>query len=129
MKRLHNSVKQYSTRSIEILATEVIQSSDPRSADPRIIATKYNEIRDLIRRGTFKVVVIEEIPVGVNILTARFVLVIKSSMDGEIKLKARYVAGRHMDIFNGYIVQGAQTLQATSVRLILALNSIFGFKV
>ena len=71
----------------------------------------------------------EEIPEGANILTARFVLAIKSSVDGEIKFKARYVAGGHMDVFKDYLIHGAQTLQATSVRLILVLSSIFGFQV
>ena len=34
-----------------------------------------------------------------------------------------------MDILKDYLVHGAQTLQAASVRLILELSSIIGFKV
>ena len=94
-----------------------------------MIAAKYTEIRDLLHRETFEVILKEEIPEGSNVLTARFVLAIKSIEDGEIKFKARYVAGGHQDKLKDYLVHGAQTLQAISVRLIIALSSIFGFNV
>ena len=41
--------------SVEILAIKIVQVSDPRAKDPRMIAAKYSEIRNLIRRGNFKV--------------------------------------------------------------------------
>ena len=94
-----------------------------------MIAAKYSEIRDLIRRGTFKVILRQEVPEGANILTARFVLVIKLRVDEEIKFKARYVAGGNLDVVKDYLANGAQTLQATSVCLILALSCIFGSNV
>ncbi len=44
-----------------------------------------SEIRDLLRRGTFKVILKEEFPDGAKALSARFVLAIKSNADGENK--------------------------------------------
>ena len=77
MKRLHKSLKQYGSPPIEVLATVVIQASDPRATDSKMIAAKYSEIRDRIRRGTFKVVMKQEVPEGANVLTARFFLATK----------------------------------------------------
>ena len=63
-------------------------------------------------RGTFKVILREELPDGANALTARFVLAIKSNADGQVKYKARYVIGGHRDRLKQYLVHGAQALQA-----------------
>ena len=104
-------------------------TSDPCATDLRMVAAKYSEIRDLIRHGTFKVILKEEIPKEASVLTVRSVLAIKSTVDGEIKFKARYVAGGLRDEMKDYLVHGAQKLQATYVCLILALSSMLGFKV
>lgn len=45
--------------------------------------------RDLLHRGTFEVFFKEELPAGVNVLTARFVLAIKSNAYWLIKYRAR----------------------------------------
>ena len=50
-------------------------------------------------------------------------------VDREIKFKARYVTGGNIDDLKDYIVHGEQTLQVTSISLILALSCIFGFKI
>ena len=44
-----------------------------------------SEVQDLLRRGTFKVILKEELPDGANALTVRFVLAIKSNANGKIK--------------------------------------------
>ena len=49
------------------------------------------EVRGLPRRETFKVILCEEMPDGATVLTARYVLTIKSKIDGKIKFKARHV--------------------------------------
>ena len=36
--------------------------SDPRATAQRMVTAKYTETKDLIRRGTFKVILKEEIP-------------------------------------------------------------------
>ena len=72
MKRPHKSLKQYGSPLIKILATEIVQASDPRATDPRMTAIKCSEIRDLIRRGTFQVILKQEVPKGANVLTPQF---------------------------------------------------------
>ena len=48
-----------------------------------------DKVRDLLQCGAFKMILREEIPIGSNVLTARYVLAIKSKIDGKIKVKAR----------------------------------------
>ena len=50
-----------------------------------------DEVKYLLRRGKFKVILKEEILDGANIFTARYVLAIESAIDGKIKFKAFYV--------------------------------------
>ena len=86
-----------------------------------------NEVRDLLTRGTFKVVSKEELLDEANALTARFILAIKSNANGGTKCKARYLIGRKRDKLKHFMVNGAETLQASSASLLLALASAFDF--
>ena len=71
----------------------------------------------------------EVFPDGVNTLICRFVLAIKSKDTDEIKSKARYVIDGHKDVMKDYLMLGAQTLQASSVWLIILIASIFRFQI
>lgn len=88
---------------------------------------KEKEIESLLNRGTFKVILLEEIPSDGNVLPGRFVLSIKSTENGEIKYKARYVIGAHRDRLKHMMVHSSTTPQPQSIRLLLALVMIFGF--
>ena len=74
------------------------------------------EVCDLLKRRTFKVMLKEKLPDGANALTARFVLAVKSNPDGDVKFKARYVIGGHRNQLKHYMVHGGQTLQYSSAR-------------
>ena len=123
MATVHFALQKYASAptSDDCSITEVIEESDPRARSPEMQATKLQEVRDLLNRGTFKDILKEKLPEGANALTARFVLAIKSKIDGHIKFKARYVVGGHRDKLKQFMVHGAQTLQAPSARLIVAL--------
>lgn len=87
------------------------------------------EIRNLLERGTFKVVMKEDIALNANALPGCFVLQIKSTEDDKVKLKARYVVGGNRDRCKNMIDHSATTLQPQSVRNLLAIAAIFGFDV
>ena len=70
--------------------TEVIQPDDLCAKDPRMSKALQDELKDLPRRGIFKVILKWEIPEGLNALIARYVLAIRLSIDGEVKFNARY---------------------------------------
>ena len=86
-------------------------------------AAIIQEVQGFLPRGTFKVILREEIPDGANALTARFVLAIKSNADGKIKFKAGYVIDDHPDKLKRYLAHGAQTIQFSCTRLVIALVS------
>ena len=65
--------------------TEIIDANDPRASSLEMRNTIDSEVRDLLHRGTFKVILREELPDGAIALTARFFLGIKSDADGKIK--------------------------------------------
>ena len=94
-----------------------------------MIAAIKKEVKGLFERGTFKVILKEEIPKDANVLGARFVLAIKSTIDGKIKFKARYVIGGHRDRLKAFMVHASQTIQPTYIRMVLALAAILGFDV
>ena len=65
--------------------TEVLSREDPRAHSPEMEKAKYSEIRDLIKRGSFKLICERGLQDGANCLTARFVLCIKSAIDGNVR--------------------------------------------
>jgi hypothetical protein len=81
---LNRVLKQYCLQegdveegSMEISITEVVSTHDPRSACARMTKAKLRELRGLIERGTFKVVLRPELPEKPNVMSTRFVLSIK----------------------------------------------------
>jgi len=59
---------------------EDINESDPRSKSPKMSEAIKKEVRGLFDKGTFKIILREEVPTDGNILPGRFVLAIKSSI-------------------------------------------------
>ena len=47
-----------------IHTTEIIEPSDPRAKSPEMQQAVMNEVRDLLQRRTFKVLLREELPDG-----------------------------------------------------------------
>ena len=101
----------------------------PAPKDPPRNKSIQDEVRDLLRRGTFKVILKEEIPDGANELTARYMFAIKSKVSQEIKFKACYVLKEHPDMLKHYLHHNAYMLQAQVARLLGTLLAILGFRV
>ena len=86
------------------------------------------EIQNLLERGAFKVILKEDITTDSNVLPGRFFLAIKSTEDGEIKFKTRYVIDGHRDKEKNMMVHTATTLQPQYIR-ILSLANIHDFDI
>ena len=95
MSKLNSFFQTYLT-PVNICLTEVITGGDTRAKDPRMKTAISDGVKDLLRCGKFKVILKEDIPDGSHMLTARFVLAIKSKTDGQIKFKVRYVMRGHL---------------------------------
>ena len=102
----HSLSSRYSHHT---LLTDSLKRGDPRCLSPQMSNAKCTEIHQLIRRGTFKVILKEEIPPNANVLSARFVLSIRSTVDYKVKWKACYVAGGHMDKLKKLLVHSSQS--------------------
>ena len=63
--------------------TEIITSNEPIANCSKMIEAKYAEILYLINRDTFRAVLKTKLPDGANLITARYVLSIKSYEDKE----------------------------------------------
>ena len=63
--------------------TEIIKPNDPRANFPKMIKTKYAEIRDLIDRGTLRAARRTELPDSANLITGDSIIAIKSDEDKE----------------------------------------------
>jgi hypothetical protein len=111
-----------------VYVTEVIDGNDPRAAafGPAI----RKEMMNLIDRGTFRIVMRPERTDenNPNVLPSRFVLAIKRRDSGEEIMKARLVIGGHRDKEKQFRVHTASTMRSTSLRMIMAIASIFGFR-
>ena len=113
----------------DIYLTEVLNRDDPRGHSKQMEEAKREEIKNLLDRGTFKIILTEDVPQDGNVLPGRFVLAIKSTDDGKTKYKARYVIGGHWDRLKHMMAHTTSTLQPQSIRLLLALAAIHGFDI
>lgn len=87
----------YDAENVGSYQTEVNNAADPRAHSPRVQDAKKTEIRDLLERGTFKIIFKEDIGPDGNVLPGGFVPAIKSTENGQVKYKARYVIGDHRE--------------------------------
>ena len=106
----------------------IIKQNDPKANCPKIIKSRYAEIRDLVSKDILRAILRAKLPDGANMITVRFVLAKKSGEDKEERYKARYFADGHLDIIKDYLVHGAKTIMYVSVRMILVVVKIKGFR-
>jgi hypothetical protein len=91
-------------------------------------SAKKKEIAGLICRGTWKVVLKEELEPDANIMSGRFVLSIKNSGTNEEMLKARFVAQGYRDKAKTSLVHDAALARQSSARVLVGLAAVFGFR-
>ena len=111
----------------QIMHTEVLPIGDAREG--LFDEAKRSELLDLIRRGTFKIVLRDECGKNPSVVPSRFVLAIKHTITGEQKLKARFVLGGHCDDERKSLIHDSPTVRPESVRMLIALATILGFNI
>lgn len=113
----------------QVFLTEVLHPRDSRGRSSQFEEAKLKEIEGLVKRGTYEVVLKEDVPVDANILGGRFVLSIKNKDTNEEKFKARFVVQGHTDREKNILVHSSTNLRQSSIRTITALAAIFGLRV
>jgi hypothetical protein len=131
---MHQVLQIFTSGDGEILSptynihvTEVICNGDHRE---RLLEdAKKKEVAGLIRRGTWKVVLKEDIEPDANIImSGRFVLSIKNSGTDEEMLKARFVAQGYRDKAKNSLVHDEALARQSSARLLVGLAAVLGFR-
>ena len=114
---------------VDVHVTETLTPMDPRKDSPEFIAAKKKEIEGLLKKGTWKVVLQEEVPKDANVLNGRFVLTIKNKDTDDELYKARFVVQGHRDRDKKFLVHDSPNLRQSSIRLLVTVAAIFGFRI
>ena len=104
--------------------TEVLHPSDPRSQSPEMDEAKRNELVSLLKKGTFRLVVLPD-DHRENVVPSKFVLAVKNT-NGEERYKARFVLRGFLDSEKHLQVHYGRTLDKTNVRILLAIAAVLG---
>lgn len=107
----------------DIQLPEVLHPTDLRANCPEKDEAKKADIRNLLRRVTFKVLINQDLLPDGNILLGRFLAEIKSQIEGNIFFTPPYVNVKDL------VVHSSITTQVQSIRLLTALAAILGFQV
>jgi hypothetical protein len=67
-----------------VFVTESVPNTDPRAKEPVFEAAKEKELLGLLKRGTFEIVLREDIPQNATVLKGRFVLVVKHTTQKKV---------------------------------------------
>lgn len=108
--------------------TEVLKRGNPRCLSRQISDAKREEVHQLMKQGTFKLILKEDIHPNANVLSARFLLSMKSTIHNKTKWKARDVAGGHREKLKKLQVHTSQSAKPPSVSLGSAVAAAYGFK-
>lgn len=87
------------------------------------------EIAGLIEKGTFRLVMKEELDPNPNIVPSRFAIALKHSETADVKFKAEFVLGSQRDKAKSTLVHIAVNLRQSSIRLLVSMAMISGFDV
>jgi Reverse transcriptase (RNA-dependent DNA polymerase) len=91
-------------------------------------AAKLAEMKGLLDKGVFEIVLRDDIPPGANTLSDRYVLAIKDGGTSKERYKARFVVQGHKVLEKKAIVHDASAVSQRGIRLVFALAAIFGWK-
>lgn len=112
-----------------VFVTEVIPTSDTRANSSEAQAAKVKELSSLIRRGTFRVVLRNELPPSSSLMKSRILLTLKHKDTDEEMYKARFIVRGFSDPFKTKIIHHCPNIRQENARLLLSLAAICGFEV
>ena len=115
--------------SFPIYVSEVVHPKDPRADSKQFVEAKMKELTNLLQRGTFKVVLKEEVPAECNVMSSRIVLTIKDKDTDQERYKARFVVRGFSDELKEVMVHQSPNLGQDGTRMLFALASILGFEI
>ncbi len=112
----------------QVHITEIIHPADPRCRNAAAKEAKKLEIDNLIKRGTWKITLKQDVPDGSNIIGGMFVITIKDVETEKPIYKARYVMHGHKDREKDLLVHDSTTVCQSSIRMLVSIATMFGFR-
>lgn len=128
---MQQSISRPSKPKTELITAHIagiIYPCDPRCQLTEWKDAKKKEIEKLFRKGTWKLLIEEEVPENANLLTGGFVINIKDTVTNKPRFEARYVILGNKDMDKYLLVHNSTTMRQVSTRLLVALAAKFGFK-
>ena len=111
-----------------VFITEVLHHTDPRICTPKAEKAREHEIENLIRRGTWEIILEEDFLKGANMITWSFVVNIRYvETENPVSRFASYLMAT--DSEKEQLFHDSITARQNSVRLWVAMAVIMGFKV
>eukprot|EP00178_Gracilaria_changii_P005395 TRINITY_DN1884_c0_g1_i3.p3 TRINITY_DN1884_c0_g1~~TRINITY_DN1884_c0_g1_i3.p3 ORF type:complete len:232 (-),score=35.81 TRINITY_DN1884_c0_g1_i3:1688-2383(-) len=132
LKRLAEGLKYFKSQSVSSAhITEILHPSDKRKELQFFDDSKAQELAGLARRGVYEVVCREELDPNMlhNIMGRRFALSIKDKETDNDVYKARFIVQGHTDVDKDLLVNNGTNLKQSSIRILVAIASIFGFPI
>lgn len=123
-----SSFSSLDTISANEFVVKIVKPEDPRSREQDFVDAKRNEAHGLMSRKIWNIVSHDKILEDSLVLGGRFVLTLKNVGTPEEKAKARYIAQGYCDGDKSYVVHDISTIRASSIRLILSVSAVMGFR-
>lgn len=129
LKRLLEGMEQFkSNLPPGVLVTEVLHPADSRGRSSMFEEAKAKDLAGIAERCVYEVVCKEEVSPHANVLDGRFILAIKNVNTDEEVYKAPFVVQGHTDIEKNILVHNRTNLRQSSIRVLVALAAVFGFR-
>lgn len=119
------STKNSGKPKCHVHLSKVIKPTYPRTR--MFNDAKKKEIQGLIDRGTWKIVLKDELPKEASIKDGRFVLAIKDEGTDKKVYKARFVVQVYRDKMKTLLLHDSPTSKKVSTRVLVGLVANFGF--
>lgn len=114
-------------KDYQVGVSKIVCAGDPLCNQPILSKAVRSEYKVLFEKETFAVVLKEDILSDGNRHTGLFLVTVKSTEKGNPKFKTRFVVGRHREKLKNLVANSSQTLQPSSISLILGVAAAHEF--
>lgn len=114
---------------IDEFVVKILPGDDARVSEPDFVKAKRKETVGLMGRKIWRIVKRGTIGPDANVMGGRFIYTLKNYGTPSEQAKERYVAQGFDDKEKPYIVHDTSTLRASSIRAILSVAGVSGFRI
>lgn len=127
--RYWNMDRELTGDEVNVFTIKIVKPNDERAMRKDFQDAKRDEVQGLSKRQIWTPISEASIPKNANILGGRFILSLKNCDTPDEKAKVRYVAQGFKDHDKPYMVHDVSTLRVSSIRTVLSVAVIKGFRI